>query len=257
MKRDLKFFQKCLDLTVLGYWTINYGKWNWKTRSRFIYRELEASRVEKEYDLKNCKFLNNDDTDSQCMIYQDESNTLWVVYRASDSKTDWALNEAFSKAIVPFDRNPKEKLDRVHGGFFASFMGLRDQVSKIVAESYCDNINVVGFSQGSAVATLCALDLQYNFKEKNIVYVGFGCPRVGNEIYKEKFNKYIKEFYMFRRGMDVVSHVPMLFLGFSEMMKPIRLGPWKPYLSVFDHFPFRYLRDVRKKIKQVSSETSS
>ncbi len=247
MKRDLNFFQKCLDLTVLGYWTINYGKWNWKTRSRFIYKEAEASRVEKEYDLRNCQFLENAETDSQCMIYQDTEDTLWVVYRASDSKTDWALNGAFSQAIVPFNRNPKEKFDRVHAGFFASFMGLRTEVTAKVAASNCKNINVVGFSQGSAVATLCALDLQYNFRDKNVVYVGMGCPRVGNKVYKEKFNKYVKEFYMFRRGMDIVSYVPMLLMGFSEMIKPTRLGPLKPYVSIFDHFPHRYLNDLRKK----------
>jgi predicted lipase len=71
----------------------------------------------------------------------------------------------------------------VHQGFYNAFAGvegyIRTEVQKLVALYRSAKIHMTGYSLGSALATIAALDLQVLFGNVNQIYT-FGEPRVGN-----------------------------------------------------------------------------
>lgn len=134
-------------------------------------------------------------------------NTIYVVFRGSDSARNWIYDAEFIQVDYPACRDCS-----VHDGFYKSMMSLRDETVNTVSwlrmqDSYKSfRIVVTGHSYGAAVCQLMALELE---KENIKVQVyNFGQPRIGNDQYAKFANSKLLSLWRFTHYKDIVPHVP-------------------------------------------------
>ena len=103
---------------------------------------------------------------------------LLVTFRGSESVRDWLIN--MFAMMVRYDDF------MVHAGFLASWCSVDLQVVDAIdkymqnLDAKLDGIVVAGHSLGSAMATLCALDLHRVRPQYKVRLTTFAGPRVGN-----------------------------------------------------------------------------
>ena len=100
---------------------------------------------------------------------------------------------------------------QVHQGFYNAFAGVegyvRNEVQKLLALYREAKIFVIGYSLGSALATIGALDLQVLFGKVSELYT-YGEPRVGNEAFANFVTSSIGERFRVIHYADIVPHLP-------------------------------------------------
>lgn len=84
---------------------------------------------------------------------------------------------------------------------------MRSEVQKLLALYRDAQIYATGYSLGSALTTIAALDLHNIFERVEQLYT-FGEPRVGNEAFASFVTKSISERYRIIHYADIVPHVP-------------------------------------------------
>ena len=183
----------------------------------------------------------------QCFLRR-EGSLLRVAFRGSDSKTDWRHNLQFMKKCIPYD-NPDSAV-RVHTGFLNAYKvpQVRRRIQDMVNSSV-RRILVSGHSLGAALAVLCAVDLQYNFPDRDIECIVFGCPRVGNAAFRDSYNKRVFKTIRVQNGNDVVTKVPLRIMGYRHVGILVSVGaPRLPGLITFhSHDPKRYYENLLKR----------
>lgn len=99
----------------------------------------------------------------------------------------------------------------VHQGFYNAFAGvegyIRTEIQKLTALFRSAKIYVTGYSLGSALATIAALDIHNLFGHVDQLYT-FGEPRVGNENFASYITSSLPERYRVIHYADIVPHVP-------------------------------------------------
>ena len=114
-------------------------------------------------------------------------------------------------------------------------------------------IHRTGHSLGGALATLCALDVQYNFPDKQVSCYTFGSPKVGNSYFKDSFNKRVPQTYRFVNSADTVPALPPG--GFEHVGIFQHIGPTASVVEslidkvldvVDDHFPYNYIKSLQE-----------
>lgn len=158
-----------------------------------------------------------------------KGDTLLISFRGTDSLKDWKTDFKFWKKRIPYG-NHLSKI-RVHSGFMDAYQDkcVRGQIHKVIT---CDisNIYVTGHSLGAALATLCALDLQYNFPDKFYEVTLFGCPRVGNKAFAKSYNKRLIKTIRIENGNDVVTKIPPPFFGYRHVGIRLHVGRMRSFL---------------------------
>ena len=109
------------------------------------------------------------------------------------------------REIVDVARRPHVK---THRGFYETYLEFRDEVRSRVRAVQGQEIYVTGFSLGSALASLCALDLAMN-DHKNVTLCGMGTPRVGNRAFVELLEERVPHILRAVLSTDPVSRVPL------------------------------------------------
>ncbi len=183
----------------------------------------------------------------QCFLRRDE-DLLRVTFRGSDSKTDWRHNFQFMKKCIPYGN--QDSAIRVHTGFLNAYKSpqVRRRIQDMVSSSV-RKILVTGHSLGAALAILCAVDLQYNYPDRDIECIVFGCPRVGNAAFRDSYNKRVFKTIRVQNGNDIVTKVPLWIMGYRHVGAPISVGALRlPGLVTFrSHDPRRYYQKLCKK----------
>jgi triacylglycerol lipase len=128
-------------------------------------------------------FLSESKTDTQCAILP-EGTTDTIVFRGSDSSQDWETDFNTILERARFDQKvvkelivePQEKTypygpssssgSSMHRGFIAAYFTVRAQIYDYIQNSDVSSVVTTGHSLGGALATLCAVDIQYNLSEK-------------------------------------------------------------------------------------------
>jgi triacylglycerol lipase len=152
-----------------------------------------------------------------------EGDTLFIIFRGSDSLFDWIRNFLVCKKVIPYSgTNPKV---RVHEGFLEDYKSVRDFFHSEVMVTKAKKILVYGHSMGAAMAALCALDLQYNFPGKDVGGFAIGMPRLGNKAFTESFNRRLPDFQWCDYGSDLVPQVPPRLFGYEHVATQVHLGP--------------------------------
>lgn len=157
-------------------------------------------------------------TDTQCAILPDATGTsIYIVFRGSEKRLDWETNFNFEQEVVQFQQEviqeqilqEREQLypyeaesqssTQMHRGFAAAYLSAREQIHNYLRSHTVASVTATGHSLGGALAILCAVDVQYNFSNKvaAINVYTFGAPRVGNEGFRESFNRRVPDSYRF------------------------------------------------------------
>lgn len=179
----------------------------------------------------------NKETDTQ-WDYAIENGKLILRFDETRSPMDWWQNFRFLRK--PY-RDMKPKF-RVHKGFIGKYKSIRSTLFGIIASSEYDRIEILGYSQGGALALLAHEDIWYHrpeLRNNKLITIVFGCPRVVSWFApKDRWHNVIR----IQNGNDIVSKVPFSFLGYKHVGVPVTIGPerkwWK--LSINDHFPKSY-----------------
>ncbi len=185
-------------------------------------------------------------TDTQCAILHLPSVDMAViVFRGSQSELDWRHNIEFTQTKFDFDQeiiqgqivSPHERQQlypykngshsgaKMHRGFVKAYLSVRDRIHAYLNQVSLSQVLVTGHSLGGAIATLCAVDVQYNFGYRTSVEVyTYGAPRVGNAGFRDSYNRRLPRSYRFVNGMDIVPALPRYWQNYRHVDSEIRLG---------------------------------
>ncbi|CAA9587170.1 hypothetical protein AVDCRST_MAG81-4429 [uncultured Synechococcales cyanobacterium] len=114
---------------------------------------------------------------------------------------------------------------QMHQGFATAYLSVREKIHDYLKNHAASSVTITGHSLGGALATLCAVDVQYNFPNVAISIYTFGAPRVGNAGFRDSFNRRVPSTYRFVYGMDIVPALPRPWQGHQHVDTAYRLGP--------------------------------
>jgi len=191
------------------------------------YSGLSYNDVQPEEDQQILCSVNDVETDV-CYHIRKQGSTLIIAFRGSDSKKDWSFNLDFCKKVIPYG-NLESKI-KVHSGFINAYKSknVRNNILKFVTDKI-DRIELTGHSYGAALAIICAVDLQYNFSNKDYEVIVFGCPRVGNKAFKESYNKRVFKTLRVENRGDIVTKVPLFLMGYRHVGARLIIGKRKVF----------------------------
>ncbi len=202
-------------------------------------------------------------TDTQCAVLP-EGTAATIVFRGSESSEDWETDFNTTLERAQFDQKvirdlivePQEKTypyagsnssgTLIHRGFIAAYFAVRGQIHDYIKSSGASSVVATGHSLGGALATLCAVDIQYNFSEQvTIEAYTYGAPKVGNDGFQESYRQRVPNSYRVVHGMDLVPELPRWWQGYRAVDKEIRIGQRFSLNFISqrfkDHFIDRYI----------------
>lgn len=220
-------------------------------------------------------------TDTQLAILEDPAdNQAVIVFRGSENDRDWDTNlqigtreqswkkEAFreemkevAEAVVdeealvyPKEYGEPSRPVKMHEGFIKAYLSIRDEIHEQVQNSATTQYRVTGHSLGGAIATLCAVDLQYNFGSKAVIEAyTFGSPRVGNAAFSESYQQRVPNTWRVVNGWDAVAGLPAPWQGYRHVEETVKLArkfTWKIVTGSFnDHKISSYISAIETHIK--------
>ncbi len=176
------------------------------------------------------------------------NGVYYVIFRGS-RLGNWYDNLRIKQHIIPYNHMRVGSRIRVHKGFIEAYKSVRlsifnwfefdlDYIGVDVAP-----VIVGGHSLGGALATLCALDLQYEFSTIKVSCVTLGSPRVGNFWFAKSYNKRVPKTVRIVHGNDIVTRLPPAWLFYKHVGKRLHQGnKWKfwllPFGSIKDHLAY-------------------
>jgi hypothetical protein len=201
-------------------------------------------------------FIDNEDTDTQgfmvikgagqslctcgntcstCSVCSTCSNTgpkgtLIISFRGSQQTQDWINDFNAWHTIVPYGNYASDI--RVHQGFLKCYKSVRDRILEYI-QKHRDEIGVIfvtGHSLGGALATLCAVDIQYNYSIYLEVYTS-GAPAVGNKAFARSYNRRVPDTTRTYMRRDIVPKLPPWWFGlklkggYKHVQKGYAIGP--------------------------------
>ena len=184
----------------------------------------------------------------QVAVAEKDNKTI-IFFLESNQFMDWLYNFWFK--TIPYQENGTNKKIKTHSGFYNSWLLVRNSIHQAVKNS--DDIIIFGHSLGAAIATFAALDIQYNYPNKNIECITTGSPRVGNKWFVNSYNKRVPKTYRYVYKNDIVTKIPFKLLNYKHVNQEIQLGSKKWYkLSIKDHsymikkknIPWGYLKEL-------------
>ena len=195
----------------------------------------------------------NKGTDTQGIFGEAYGNTLVIAFRGSEETGiwDWITDLKFVQQVYPYGEK-KDSQIRVHYGFISAYKSVREAVLKYAEDSPHQRVICTGHSLGGALATLCALDVQYNLPDKEVSCYSYGSPKVGNAAFQKSYDKRVPNTYRFVNSADAVPNLPPGRYEHVGILQ--RIGQTVSNLDdlvdmvmdkVEDHFPHIYVASLR------------
>jgi predicted lipase len=123
---------------------------------------------------------------------------------------------------------PSKSGAKMHSGFNAAYTSVRSDIHSYLNGRLNDasSVIVTGHSLGGAIATLCAVDIQYNFGDRlnQIELYTFGALKTGNRGFRDSFNTRVPNSYRFVNGLDIVPALPRPWQRYTHTDQEYRLG---------------------------------
>lgn len=218
-----------------------------KTVIKMLEYSTEAYKtVQAESSRIKLHVIDDKKTDIQCYVRL-EKRHMCITFRGSSSSKDWLTDFKFWKKTVPYG-NHFSKI-RVHSGFIEVYKseGVRNKLHGFVTDEI-EKIIITGHSYGAALATLCAVDLEYNFPKKDYEVFLFGSPRVGNRAFKNSYNKRLFKTFRISNGNDIVTKIPLALMGYRHVGIGVHIGIPKIIgaFSFNQHSPSEYYISLLK-----------
>lgn len=236
--------------------------------SQEVYGDFPKLRFSRFSDITP-DFVDREETGTQCAIFSDvPGSCVYIVFRGSQQRMDWEINLQFKQEVAEFKQEVIEEQivgDRqqvypyagkstsgamMHQGFSNAYTSVRDTIHTYLKNHTTPSVTVTGHSLGGALATLCAVDIQYNFPKTAVDVYTFGAPRVGNDGFRESFNRRVPNSYRFVHGMDIVPAIPRPWQGYRHVDAEYRLGrrfSWNFLSQRFkDHAIAKYIEALKE-----------
>jgi predicted lipase len=182
-------------------------------KTALLCARIAHSAYGKGFDMPGFKLhgrFENAGTHTQGIFGVVNNNTLVLAFRGSEETgiDDWITDLKFIPAAFPFG-DPKQTAIAVHGGFIEAYQSIRDAMFKVAKDSPLKPIICTGHSLGGALATLCAVDIQYNLPDKRVTCYTYGSPKVGNSDFVKFYNRHVPQTYRIVNGVDLVPTLPL------------------------------------------------
>ena len=200
----------------------------------------------------------NKGTDTQGIFGEVAGNALVIGFRGSEETGiwDWITDLKFVQQVYPYGESKNSQV-RVHYGFISAYQSVRDAIHNQVKSSPHRRVICTGHSLGGALATLCALDVQYNFPDKQVSCYTFGSPKVGNSYFKDSYNKRVPQTYRFVNSADTVPSLPpggYEHVGLFQQIGQTTTSIVESFIDkvmdvVDDHFPQNYINSLQEYFK--------
>lgn len=168
-------------------------------------------------------------------------DTRWFVFKPTFKVINWIMNFVFPLYKIPYG-NTKSPV-RIHSGFLAGYMSLRNEVHNIVRQDHTSTKFIFcGHSLGGALARIAAVDIQYNFHKYIHVYTA-GSPNVGNAEFEKSFKGRIEHSHYYVTKGDPVPVVPPQWTGYKRYVRTSlsKQYKWRFWLN---HLPSIYVKNL-------------
>lgn len=173
-------------------------------------------------------------------FFLEKGGVKYVIILGSNQLIDWLFNFWFRFTETPYKESGTRKEIKVHKGFYRSYLKAREIVLKQVKKD--EKVFVYGQSLGAAIAMLAALDIKYNYPDKEVGLMTTGSPKLGNQEFVDSFLKRVPDSLRYVYGGDIVTTLPPKFFGYKHINNETHLGPdRKIRLSIPDHMMNRYI----------------
>jgi len=166
---------------------------------------------------KICNWISDDETDLQVGVTLSEGKKrICVVFRGSESKSDWYYDFMIVKEGLTMDSVTKSPPVNVHSGFLTQlitndvYASLVNTVKKLIEENPDYEICITGHSLGGALSTLFGFMISHETDNK-VVVTSFASPRVGDWEWKKAFEAKSNLYhYRVTNQRDAITAVPMI-----------------------------------------------
>jgi len=211
-----------------------------------FYIELIKDTSLNQEDLESCychiasdiTFVENKETDTQC-FYLIKDNVMYITFRGTEKKLrDWMTDINAFQQVVPYD-NSDSKI-RVHQGLIAAYKSVRPRIMEFVRQNNyrINRYKIIGHSLGGGLATLCAVDIQYNITPLISCYT-MGSLMVGNKAFVDSYNKRVPDTHRFYIRKDVAQWLPPEFFfkltgKFCHVKQGVPIGPNDIFCGIKD-----------------------
>jgi len=195
-------------------------------------------------------------TDTQAaVLYVPTTQAIYIVFRGTEKGIDWINNFQFRQQVYPYGDDATTDV-RFHRGFMQAYFAVRDRLLKVVQAFPQAPLTMTGHSLGGAIATIAALDVQYNITQhtgQTVDLYTFGAPRVGNAALVNSFRQRVPSSYRFVYGWDVITRVPRFWQGYEHVPELQALGSrwtWQVLSRRFtDHRIDNYITALKRQVR--------
>lgn len=148
--------------------------------------------------------------------YDEARHCIQVIFQQTDGKADWRVNFTFpSKLYDKFTFDGKLIQLRVHRGWGNMWLACQETVRQKLLGFIKDypeaQIEVFGWSLGSALAQLCAQDIYFKFGIKPYLYTYGSVKPFFGKVTHKFVKTCCKQVYNFYDHCDIVGYVVPLF----------------------------------------------
>lgn len=201
---------------------------------KFFLKMSEHARLDKEELLKvlpEAKFIEDTDTDTQCFTLR-YLHSIIISFRGTQEPKDWKTDldglHIDYGMVAPYDNNGSPI--KVHRGFIRAYKSVRDEIHRQFLKDECDidNIYVCGHSLGGSLATLCAVDMQYLYPDRDIFCYVSGNPKVGNKAFVVSYNKRVPNTIRTYTRRDLVPKMPPAWIEKAFRQKSYHTAKGNP-----------------------------
>ena len=174
-------------------------------------------------------------------------NTFVVAFRGSEETgiEDWITDLQFIQQVYPYEESNNRKV-KVHQGFIGAYKSVREAVIQGAKDTAARKVVTTGHSLGAGLATLAALDIQYNTGKETACYT-YGSPKVGNRAFAESYNRRVPKTYRIVNRFDVVPYLPPIGYVHVGELHHLHAESQEDALAnkVTDHLPINYINSLR------------
>lgn len=145
--------------------------------------------------------------------FVEEGEELYIYFECSGSMEDWRKNFDFChKAYGLF---------KVHRGFYTAYYEVREIILDKLYSKIYKKVTVVGYSHGSAIATICHQDIRYHFPKLELQTFAFESPRCLKV--PKKLRYYWAGLVRIVNGNDLITHLPPKLFGFDDLGSVVKI----------------------------------
>lgn len=162
----------------------------------------------------NCLHIDYQQVGSEVnYAFIEEDKTLYIYFQCSNGAEDWRKNFDF--------KHEAYGLFKVHRGFYQAYYEVRNIIlDKVYSKDY-EEVIIVGYSHGSAIATICHQDVRYHFPSIKLQTFAFESPR--SLKVPKKLRYYWDGLTRIKNGSDLITHLPFKIMGFDDLGEEIKI----------------------------------